>query len=217
MDQNAGATVFIIDDDSDARQLVRQLVESVGLNAESFSSADGFLAAYQSDRPGCLVTDVRLPGMSGLELQEALVRRKVLLPIIVVTGHADVPLAVRAMRSHALDVLEKPFSKQVLLDRVQEAIRIDAERRRKQSSTTQAAARAATLTRREREIMELIVKGLANKQMAFQLELSEKTIETHRSRVMKKMGVDSVAELVRLALSLDPDAGKPAGNADAGE
>jgi two-component system, LuxR family, response regulator FixJ len=217
MDQSAGATVFIIDDDSDVRQLVQQLVESVGLKAESFSSADGFLAAYQPDRAGCLVTDVRLPGMSGLELQEALARRKVLLPIIVVTGHADVPLAVRAMRSQALDVLEKPFSKQVLLDRVQEAIRVDAERRRIQATTSQAAARAATLTRREREIMNLVVQGLANKQMAFQLELSEKTIETHRSRVMKKMDVDSVAELVRLALSLDVDAGNPSGNADSGE
>ena len=142
-----------------------------------------------------------LPGMSGLELQEALARQNVPLPIIVVTGHADVPLAVRAMRSRALDVLEKPFSKQTLLDRIQEAICLDAERRRQLATATAVADRVATLTTREREVMELIVQGLANKQMAYQLNLSEKTIETHRSRVMKKMGADSVAELVRMALS----------------
>lgn len=203
MEQSAGATVFVIDDDADVRQLIQQLMESVGLRTETFSSADDFLAAYQFDRPGCLITDVRLPGMSGLELQEALTRRQVLLPIIVVTGHADVPLAVRAMRSQALDVLEKPFSKQVLLERVQEGIRVDAERRRKHVASAEAAGRAATLTAREREVMSLIVQGLANKQMAYSLELSEKTIETHRSRVMKKMGADSIAELVRLALLLE--------------
>jgi FixJ family two-component response regulator len=217
MDQSAVGTVFIIDDDLDACRLIQQLVESVGLKAETFDSADGFLAAYHSERPGCLVTDVRLPGMSGLELQEALARRNVHLPIIVVTGHADVPSAVRAMKSHALDVLEKPFSKQVLLDRIQEALRVDVERRHRQAATSQVAARAATLTRREREVMDLIVQGFANKRIAYQLGLSEKTVETHRSRVMKKMAADSVAELVRLTLALDADPSGAAAPAKPGE
>lgn len=210
MDQDADGTVFVIDDDGDACALIRQLVESVGLHVETYDSADRFLTSYDPRRAGCLVTDVRLPGMSGLELQEALVRQHVTLPVIVVTGHADVPLAVRAMKSHAIDVLEKPFNKQALLDRIQQALRTDAERRRNRASTAQTAARIATLTHREREIMDLVIQGLANKQMAYQLGLAEKTIETHRSRVMKKMAVDSVAELVRMVLAVN-EAGSRSG------
>jgi two-component system, LuxR family, response regulator FixJ len=200
MDQDAGGTVFIIDDDAEMCELIKQLVSSIGLPVETFGSADEFLRAYVPTRPGCIVTDVRLPGMSGLELQEALAQRNSYLPVIVVSGHADVAMAVRAMRSHALDVLQKPFNKQDLLDRVQQALRADAERRRQSVSNEAVTARIAALTPREREIMELVVQGLANKQMAYQLGLSEKTIETHRSRVMKKMSVDSVAELVRMVL-----------------
>ena len=202
MEQDASATVFIIDDDADVCGMISNLVTSAGLPVETYGSADEFLNAYAPSRPGCVVTDVRLPGMSGLELQEALVRQNALLPVIVVTGHADVPMTVRAMKSHAIDVLEKPFNKQALLDRIQQALRTDAERRRGRASITDAAARIATLTHREQEIMDLIVEGLANKQMAYRLGLSEKTIETHRSRVMKKMSVDSVAELVRMVLAV---------------
>lgn len=205
MDQFSGATVFVVDDDADVRKMILGLVESIGLRAECFPSADDFLKAYHSRRPGCLVTDVRLPGMSGLELQESLAHQSSMLPVIVITGHADVPLAVRAMKSHAVDLLEKPFNTQELLDRIQHALRLDAERRREQAATAGIAARVATLTPREREVMDLVVRGLANKQVAYQLGVSEKTVETHRSRVMKKLSVSSVADLVRLSIGLNSD------------
>lgn len=203
MDYTAAATVFVIDDDDDVRHLIRELIQSVGLRCETYASADEFLKSYDPSRPGCLVTDVRMPGTSGLELQETLVRQSALMPVIVVTGHADVPSVVRAMKSQAIDVLEKPFNKQELLDRIQQALRIDDRRRRTEESTARIAARIATLTTREREVMDLVVSGLANKQIAFQLGLSEKTIETHRSRVMRKLAVTSVAELVRLSIGLE--------------
>lgn len=205
MDHFPGATVFVVDDDADVRNMILGLVESIGLRAECFPSADDFLKAYHPRRPGCLVTDVRLPGMSGLELQESLAHQSSLLPVIVITGHADVPLAVRAMKSHAVDLLEKPFNTQELLDRIQHALRLDTERRCEQAATARIASRVATLTPREREVMDLVVRGLANKQIAYQLGLSEKTVETHRSRVMKKLSVSSVADLVRLSIGLNGD------------
>jgi len=193
------ATIFVVDDDDAMCRMIQSLVESVGLQAEIYSSAQAFMDAYRPDRPGCLLTDVRMPGMSGVELQEWLARERSLLPVILVTAHADVPLAVRAMKSQALDVIEKPFKLQDLLDRVQHAVRLDAERRAEHEKKSTAAKKLAALSDREYEVMSLVVAGLANKQIAHRLDLSEKTIEAHRSHVMKKTGATSVAELVRLS------------------
>ncbi len=193
------ATIFVVDDDEAMCRMIQSLVESVGLRAEVYSSARDFVEAYRADRPGCLVTDVRMPGMSGVELQEWLMREKSLLPVILVTAHADVPLAVRAMKSQAVDVIEKPFKLQDLLDRVQHAVRLDADRRAEHEKKSAAVIRIASLTDREYEVMSLVVAGLANKQIAHRLDLSEKTIEAHRSHVMKKVGASSVAELVRIS------------------
>lgn len=193
------ATIFVVDDDEAMCRMIQSLVESVGLRAEVFMSAQAFMDSYRADRPGCLLTDVRMPGMSGVELQEWLVRERSLLPVILVTAHADVPLAVRAMKSNAVDVLEKPFKLQDLLDRVQHAVRLDADRRAEHEKKSAAARKVASLTDREYEVMSLVVSGLANKQIAHRLDLSEKTIEAHRSHVMKKVGASSVAELVRIS------------------
>ena len=193
------ATIFVVDDDDAMGRMIQSLVESVGLKAEIYSSAQAFMDAYRPDRPGCLLTDVRMPGMSGVELQEWLARERSLLPVILVTAHADVPLAVRAMKSQALDVIEKPFKLQDLLDRVQHAVRLDAERRVEHEKKSTAAKKLAMLSDREYEVMSFVVAGLANKQIAHRLDLSEKTIEAHRSHVMKKTGATSVAELVRLS------------------
>ena len=193
------ATIFVVDDDEAMGRMIQSLVESVGLKAEIYSSAQAFMDAYDPQRPGCLLTDVRMPGMSGVELQEWLARERSLLPVILVTAHADVPLAVRAMKSQALDVIEKPFKLQDLLDRVQHAVRLDAERRAEHEKKTAAARKLSALSDREYEVMTLVVAGLANKQIAHRLDLSEKTIEAHRSHVMKKTGATSVAELVRIS------------------
>lgn len=193
------ATIFVVDDDEAMGRMIQSLVESVGLKAEIYSSAQAFMDSYDPARPGCLLTDVRMPGMSGVELQEWLARERSLLPVILVTAHADVPLAVRAMKSQALDVIEKPFKLQDLLDRVQHAVRLDAERRAEHEKKTTAARKLSALSDREYEVMTLVVAGLANKQIAHRLDLSEKTIEAHRSHVMKKTGATSVAELVRIS------------------
>lgn len=193
------ATIFVVDDDEAMGRMIQSLVESVGLKAEIYSSAQAFMDSYDPQRPGCLLTDVRMPGMSGVELQEWLARERSLLPVILVTAHADVPLAVRAMKSQALDVIEKPFKLQDLLDRVQHAVRLDAERRAEHEKKTAAARKLSALSDREYEVMTLVVAGLANKQIAHRLDLSEKTIEAHRSHVMKKTGATSVAELVRIS------------------
>lgn len=193
------ATIFVVDDDEAMGRMIQSLVESVGLKAEIYSSAQAFMDSYDPARPGCLLTDVRMPGMSGVELQEWLARERSLLPVILVTAHADVPLAVRAMKSQALDVIEKPFKLQDLLDRVQHAVRLDADRRAEHEKKTTAARKLSALSDREYEVMTLVVAGLANKQIAHRLDLSEKTIEAHRSHVMKKTGATSVAELVRLS------------------
>jgi two-component system response regulator FixJ len=194
------STVFVVDDDDAMCRLIQNLVESIGLKARLFGSAQLFIEQFDPTLPGCLVSDVRMPGMSGVELQELLVQKGSLLPVILVTAHADVPLAVRAMKSHAVDVLEKPFKLQDLLDRIQHALRIDAERRQEHAKKTGASSRVAQLSERERQVMKMVVTGLANKQIAHRLDLSEKTIEAHRSHVMKKLGVSSLAELVRLAV-----------------
>ncbi len=193
------ATVFVVDDDDAVRQALELLLESVGLTAQTYASAEDFLQAYDADQPGCLVLDVRMPGTSGLALQELLAAKGIDIPIIFITGHGDVSTAVRAMKAHAFDFIEKPFNDQDLLDRIHEAILKDAGKRQESTRSTEIAGRVATLTRREREIMAMIVEGKTGKIMASTLKISEKTVQTHRTRVMKKMRAQSVAELVKMA------------------
>lgn len=194
------ATVFVVDDDAAMRESLRFLVESVGLDVETFERAEDFLERYDAERPGCLILDVRMPEVSGLELQERLAEYGSGLPIIMVTGYGDVPMAVRAMRNGAVDFIEKPFSDQHLIDRVQEAIARDRLRRTERKGRESVARRVSTLSAREREVLDLVVTGKANKVIANELGLSPKTVEVHRARLMKKLNVSSVAELVRLSL-----------------
>jgi two-component system response regulator FixJ len=193
-------TVFVVDDDPAIRESLRWLIESVGLNVKIFATAQEFLDGYDPSLAGCLVLDIRMPGMSGLDLQNELAARKVNIPILIITGHAEVPVAVRAMKAGALDFIEKPFSDQLLLDRIRRAIEADAEFRRLHSQQAAVAARLAELTPREREVMDLVIAGKANKVIASELGLSPKTIEVHRAHVMKKMQVDSLADLVRVGM-----------------
>ena len=192
------ATVFVVDDDDAVRRAVDLLLESVGLNSSTYASAEAFLADYDPASPGCLVLDVRMPGTSGLALQEILVSRGVEIPIIFITGHGDVATAVRAMKAHAFDFLEKPFNDQELLDRIHEAILHDARNRGERASSAEIAQRMAKLTRREGQIMAMVVEGKSGKVIASALDISEKTVQTHRARVMEKMRASSVAELVRM-------------------
>jgi len=191
-------TVFIVDDDPAMLDSLRWLVESVGLKVETFESAQAFLASYSTDRLGCLVVDVRMPGMSGIELQEQLAAQRITIPIIVISGHGDVPIAVRAMRGGALDFIEKPFNDQMMLDRIQAAVKMDAEWRERRVRRQHLTELFGRLTPRETEVMNLVVQGKPNKEVAAILSRSEKTVEFHRAQVMRKMGVDSFAELVRL-------------------
>jgi two-component system, LuxR family, response regulator FixJ len=194
-------TVFVVDDDPAMRQSLRWLIESVNVGVETYATAQDFLAAYDPDRPGCLVLDVRMPGMGGLDLQAELARREIEVPVIIITGYAEVPTAVRALKSGALDFIEKPFSDQLLLDRIQQAIASDRQARVRRHERAALAARVAQLTPREREVMQLVVAGSSNREIAAELGLSVKTVEVHRARVMEKMKVDSLADLVRLVLS----------------
>jgi len=196
-------TVFVVDDDADLCEALRWLLESDGFKVETHTSAQGFLEAYRPDRPGVLALDVRMPGMDGLELQKDLVARGFDIPVLILTGHGDVPMAVRALKTGALEFLQKPVNDQALLDCVHRALRIDAENRRKRVAKEVILARLTALTTRERQVMDLVVAGKANKQIAELLRVSEKTVEVHRKHVMNKMHAGSVVELVRIALSLD--------------
>jgi FixJ family two-component response regulator len=196
-------TVFVVDDNTAVLRTLKWLVESVGIPVETYPSARSFLDVYDPDRPGCLVTDVRLPGMSGPDLQEHLTERGSLLPVIFITGYGDVPTAVRALKQGAEDFIQKPFSNQVLLDRIQHALEVDAERRRQKAAAAEMYGRFARLTGREREVARLIVAGRSSKHIASHLGISEKTIEFHRANLMSKLGVRSLAELVRALLSLE--------------
>jgi two-component system, LuxR family, response regulator FixJ len=196
------ATVFVVDDDAAVCSSLRFLIESVGLRVKTFTSANEFLAACSAEDPGCLVLDLRMPGMSGLELQEHLNQRGISLPVIIITAHGDVPTAVRAMHAGAVDFMSKPFSDQALLDRIHQAIEKDARLRSERAVLAGIAARVALLTPRECEVMEYVVAGKANKEIAADLDLSSKTVETHRARVMDKMQAGSVAELVRMVLAV---------------
>jgi len=193
-------TVFVVDDDRAMRDSLSWLLDSVGLRVRSYATAAEFLADHDPAQPGCLVLDVRMPGMSGLDLQAELARRGVELPTIVITGHAEVSMAVRAVKAGAIDFIEKPFSDQLLLDRVRQALEIDLEVREVRRRREDALRRLATLTAREREVLNLVVAGKQNKEIASELGVSPKTVEVHRAHVMSKMCVDSLAELIRITL-----------------
>ena len=194
-------TVFIVDDDQAIRRAMELLMRSVGLNHEIYHSGDEFLAAHSADRAGCLVLDIRMPGLGGLELQQKLIELDSALPIIFITGHGDVPMAVEAMQKGAVDFIQKPFRDQDLLDRIREALEMDLERRSEREEKAEVAARLDKLTKREREVMDLVVTGKPNKVIAYELGVSQRTVEIHRARVMEKMGARSLADLVRMHMT----------------
>ncbi len=193
-------TVFVVDDEPAVRESLQWLVRSVGLAVETYASAHEFLDRFDANRTGCLVLDIRMPDMSGIELQEELLARKAVIPVIFITGFGEVTTAVRALKMGALDFLEKPFSDQVLLDRIRRAVEKDKRTREYRAAAANAAARLASLTRREREVIDLVVAGKSNRAIAAGLNISEKTVEFHRANVMNKLGVDSLAELLRVIL-----------------
>ena len=193
------AIVFVVDDDPSMRRSLESLLRSVGHDVRLFSSAPEFMQAERNDAPGCLVLDVRLPGMSGLAFQQELTKAGVELPIIFITGHGDVPMSVRAMKAGAAEFLTKPFDDQVLLDAIHAAIERDRARRRDDAGLATLRARYDELTERERQVMSHVVAGWVNKRIAAELELSVVTIKVHRGQLMRKMQVKSVAELVRMA------------------
>ena len=200
--------VFVVDDDRAVRDAVRKLITSVGLRAETFASTREFLSARRPEAPSCLVLDVRLPDSSGLELQRDLAAANVQIPIIFITGHADIPMTVRAMKAGAVEFLTKPFRGQELLEAIQDAIARDRQTWSERSQLAELRARYETLTPREKEVMALVVSGLLNKQVGAELGTSELTVKTHRGRVMQKMAAESLAELVRMSERLGPDATK---------
>ena len=190
--------VFIVDDDSLIRDSLEQLVKSVGFKAETFSSAQTFLNAELSDKPGCLILDIRMPGLSGLDLQDELVKNEIPIPIIFITGHGTVPMSVRAMKAGAVDFLQKPFEDQELLDLIYHAIEQNKQTRLDQVEINKVEQRIKSLTLREHEILLLVTDGQLNKRIAYDLKMSENTVKTHRARIMRKMEVESLAELVRV-------------------
>jgi len=194
-------TVFIVDDDPAIRFAMQALMDSVNIQHEIFASGDEFLESEAEQRPGCLVLDIRMPGLGGLELQEELIRRGSSLPIIFITGHGDVPMAVDAMQKGAVDFIQKPFRDQDLLDRVHEALKTDQERREEQQAHAEVAERLARLTNREREVFDLVVTGKPNKVIAYELGVSQRTVEIHRARVMEKMQARSLADLVKMHMT----------------
>jgi two-component system, LuxR family, response regulator FixJ len=196
-------TVFVVDDDAGVRDSLRMLLKSVGLPAEAFESGQEFLDADRDDRPGCLVLDIRMPGMSGLELQAKLNERHCILPIIFITGHGDVPMAVEAMQAGAVDFIQKPFRDQDLLDRINQALEKDAGSRRMLAGRNGIRRQLTLLTPREKEVLDLVVAGKANKVIAGNLNLSQRTVEIHRARVMEKMEAHSLAHLVRMVLEVE--------------
>ena len=193
-------TVFVIDDDKAVRDSLGLLLKSMNIACRLFESAPAFLDKYDPEWSGCIVLDIRMPGMSGMELQKELIERQCSLPVIFVTGHGDVPMAVEAMHNGAVDFIQKPFRDQELLDRINHALAIDTERRSEEEQKRALQDRLRTLTPREREVMSCVVRGLANKVIAMDLELSQRTVEIHRARVMEKMQARSLAELVRMSL-----------------
>ena len=211
-DDKAGPTIYLVDDDEAVRDSLGMLFKSIGLEHEAFASALDFLQSYDVRRHSCLVADIRMPGLSGLELQQRLNDQRSEIPIIFITGHGDVPMAVNAMKSGAVDFLQKPFRDQDLIDRIHKALDRDGERRKGRAEQDEIRARLKLLTPRETEVMERVVRGQANKVIAMDLGVSQRTVELHRARVMKKLKLRSVAELVH---AVDRIGGAAAGGSPA--
>lgn len=197
----ATPTVFVVDDDDGVRESLRWLLESVGHPVRVFRNGREFLDGYDADQPGCLLLDVRMPLMGGFELQEVLRTNNPALPILFLTGHGTIPMSVRAMRSGAFDFIEKPFSDQALLDRVQDAVNRAAELHRQQRHSHSINQLLALLSPREREVLDLLIDGLSSREIGVELGISKKTVEVHRCHIREKLGIGSVAELVRLVLN----------------
>lgn len=208
MDQSK-ATVFVVDDDEEVRGALKLLFESVGLPVICYPSAVDYLEQFDEALPGCLVVDIRMPGMSGLDMQEKLSERPIHPPVLIITGHGDVPMAVRAVQAGAVDFIEKPFRDQILLDSVHRAIEMDAERRGEASRLSEIREHLSQLTPREREVLDLVISGMRNKNISEQLGITLSTVEAHRSRVMEKMQADSLSHLMRMMLTLERGYGKP--------
>lgn len=200
---NRPQTVFIVDDDEGVRDGLGLLLETVGQSCQSFSDALEFLDHYNPEMGGCLVLDIRMPRMTGLDLQKLINQKGWTIPIIFITGHGDIPMAVEAMRRGALDFIRKPFREQKLLDRINEALNVDADKRRELMSSNAVRDRIATMTEREREVFDLVAQGEMNKVIGASLGISERTVEVHRAQVMKKLDVKTLAQLVRIQLVME--------------
>lgn len=200
----AEQTVFVVDDDPSIRESLSFLLGSVDRTAETYSSAVRFLEVYDEERPGCLVLDIRMPGMSGLDLHKRLESMGSTLPVIFITAHGDVPMAVRAMKTGAVDFVQKPFREQEFLDRIEKALEENRNRREESANRHELSDRISSLTPRERQVMAMVTEGLANKVIASDLGVSERTVEIHRAKVMRKMQASSLPDLVRMTVSLEP-------------